>query len=220
MGSAGSGIRKPIGCDSVAAASPSRSAARWRERGSWPTGLLSTAALLALALADAGLLLSSADIIVDAKSGVSGAGKTPSSGRTSRKCTAACRPTVCSVIATAPKSSRASAAPSPSRRTWCRSIAASSRRSTCASRRAPPRTFADVYEAGYEDATFVRLVGASLPEIKHVAHTNFCDIGWRVDPSGRAIVVSVIDNLLKGASGQAVQNLNVMLGLDETAGLL
>ena len=62
---------------------------------------------------------------------------------------------------------------------------------------------------------FVRLTGSALPEIKHVAHTNFCDIGWRVDPSGRAILVSVIDNLLKGASGQAVQNMNVMLGLDE-----
>ena len=65
----------------------------------------------------------------------------------------------------------------------------------------------------------MRLVGSALPEIKHVAHTNFCDIGWRVDPSGRAILVSVIDNLLKGASGQAVQNMNVMLGLDERTGL-
>ena len=46
------------------------------------------------------------------------------------------------------------------------------------------------------------------------------DIGWRVDPSGRAILVSVIDNLLKGASGQAVQNMNVMLGLDERTALL
>ena len=56
-------------------------------------------------------------------------------------------------------------------------------------------------ERAYAGATFVRLVGAALPEIKHVAHTNFCDIGWRVDPSGRAILVSVIDNLLKGAVG-------------------
>ena len=78
----------------------------------------------------------------------------------------------------------------------------------------------DVLEQAYAGATFVRLVGASLPEIKHVAHTNFCDIGWRVDPSGRAILVSVIDNLLKGASGQAVQNMNVMLGLDERTALL
>ena len=62
------------------------------------------------------------------------------------------------------------------------------------------------------DDTFVRLVGSALPEIKHVAHTNFCDIGWRVDPSGRAISCRCIDNLLKGASGQAVQNMNVMIG--------
>ena len=77
-----------------------------------------------------------------------------------------------------------------------------------------------VLQRSYAGAAFVRLAGSSLPEIKHVAHTNFCDIGWRVDPSGRAILVSAIDNLLKGASGQAVQNMNVMLGLDETTGLL
>ena len=78
----------------------------------------------------------------------------------------------------------------------------------------------DVFERAYAGATFVRLTGAALPEIKHVAHTNFCDIGWRVDASGRVVLISVIDNLLKGASGQAVQNMNVMLGLDETVGLL
>jgi N-acetyl-gamma-glutamyl-phosphate reductase len=63
-------------------------------------------------------------------------------------------------------------------------------------------------------------VGSALPEIKHVAHSNFCDIGWRVQPDGRAILVSVIDNLVKGASGQAVQNMNVMLGINEKVGLL
>ena len=78
----------------------------------------------------------------------------------------------------------------------------------------------DVYEDAYGDATFVRITGSALPEIKHVAHTNFCDIGWRVDASGRVVIVSVIDNLLKGASGQAVQNMNVMIGVPETAGLL
>jgi N-acetyl-gamma-glutamyl-phosphate reductase len=72
----------------------------------------------------------------------------------------------------------------------------------------------------YGAEPFIRLTGAALPEIKHVAHTNFCDVGWRVDASGRAVLVSVIDNLLKGASGQAVQNMNVMFGIDETTGLL
>ncbi len=70
-------------------------------------------------------------------------------------------------------------------------------------------------------APFVRLTGRALPEIKHVAYTNFCDIGWRVDESlGRLVMVSVLDNLIKGAAGQAVQNLNILLGLDERAGLL
>ena len=66
---------------------------------------------------------------------------------------------------------------------------------------------------------FVRLTGAELPEIKHVAHTNFCDIGWRVDAAGRQLVmVSCIDNLVKGAAGQAIQNFNVAFGFDETTG--
>src|SRR6187549_137430 len=75
--------------------------------------------------------------------------------------------------------------------------------------------------AAHGDEPFVRLTGASLPEIKHVAHTNFCDIGWKVDETRRRVVlVSVIDNLVKGAAGSAVQNLNVLLGLDERTGLL
>jgi N-acetyl-gamma-glutamyl-phosphate reductase len=76
-------------------------------------------------------------------------------------------------------------------------------------------------EEAYRDAPFVRLTGAALPEIKHVAHTNFCDIGWTVDEvRGRLALIVVLDNLLKGAAGQAIQNLNLMLGLDERTGLL
>jgi N-acetyl-gamma-glutamyl-phosphate reductase len=80
---------------------------------------------------------------------------------------------------------------------------------------------ADALQDAYADAPFVRLTGAELPEIKHVAHTNFCDIGWKVDEARRRVVlVAVIDNLVKGAAGSAVQNLNVLLGLDERTGLL
>jgi len=54
----------------------------------------------------------------------------------------------------------------------------------------------------------------------HVKGTNFCDIGFKLDErNNRIILISAIDNLVKGASGQAVQNMNIMLGLDETAGL-
>jgi N-acetyl-gamma-glutamyl-phosphate reductase len=83
-----------------------------------------------------------------------------------------------------------------------------------------PDAVSAVFETAYAGEHFVRLGGDALPEIKQVVHTNFCDLGWRVDPSGRVVLVSVIDNLLKGASGQAVQNMNVMLGLDERMSLL
>jgi N-acetyl-gamma-glutamyl-phosphate reductase len=73
----------------------------------------------------------------------------------------------------------------------------------------------------YAESPFVRLTGANLPEIKHVAHTNFCDIGWRVDaPGGQLIMAVCIDNLVKGAAGQAIQNFNVMFGFEETTALL
>ena len=59
-----------------------------------------------------------------------------------------------------------------------------------------------------------------LPELQHVAHTNFCDIGFALDASGeRLVVVSCLDNLGKGAAGQAVQNFNGMFGFEETCGL-
>jgi N-acetyl-gamma-glutamyl-phosphate reductase len=78
----------------------------------------------------------------------------------------------------------------------------------------------DAMTSAYADAPFVRLTGNQLPEIKHVAHTNFCDIGWRIGPDGRQVVmVACIDNLVKGAAGQAIQNFNVAFGFDETAGL-
>jgi N-acetyl-gamma-glutamyl-phosphate reductase len=72
----------------------------------------------------------------------------------------------------------------------------------------------------YADSPFVRLTGSDLPEIKHVAHTNFCDIGWRVDrPGGQLVMAACIDNLVKGAAGQAIQNFNIAFGFDETLGL-
>jgi N-acetyl-gamma-glutamyl-phosphate reductase len=74
--------------------------------------------------------------------------------------------------------------------------------------------------AAYAKSPFVRLTGTELPEIKHVAYTNFCDIGWRIDEGSRQLVLVVcIDNLVKGAAGQAIQNFNVAFGFDETTAL-
>jgi len=78
-----------------------------------------------------------------------------------------------------------------------------------------------VYEKAYRDEFFVRYHHDRLPESKFVADTNFCDIGCAlVDGTDRAVIVSTICNLGKGASGQAVQNMNVMRGYDEKEGLL
>jgi N-acetyl-gamma-glutamyl-phosphate reductase len=76
------------------------------------------------------------------------------------------------------------------------------------------------YRTFYRDAPFVQITGMTPPEIRHVVGANDCRIGLAADRrSGRVIVMAVIDNLLKGAAGQAVQNMNLMLGLTETAGL-
>jgi N-acetyl-gamma-glutamyl-phosphate reductase len=78
------------------------------------------------------------------------------------------------------------------------------------------------YQAAYANEPFVRLLnGKALPDTKNVVGTNVIEIAWRLDPrTGRLIVMSAEDNLLKGASGQAVQSLNIMCGFPETAGLI
>jgi len=87
-----------------------------------------------------------------------------------------------------------------------------------------PQTAADVevlYRRFYAGRPMVRIWAAgTLPELQHVAHTNFCDIGFALDKSGRRlVVVSCLDNLGKGAAGQAVQNFNHMLGIEEQTSL-
>ena len=76
-----------------------------------------------------------------------------------------------------------------------------------------------LYEEAYRDEPFVQVV-ADPPSTKHVLGSNLCRICVKVDPrSGRVIAIGVIDNLVKGAAGQAVQALNVLFGLPETTGL-
>ncbi len=80
----------------------------------------------------------------------------------------------------------------------------------------------EVYRNAYRDEAFVRLYEPeTLPDLRGVQYTNFCDIGVRLGADGsRGVVVAAIDNLVKGAAGQAVQNLNLLFGLAETQGLL
>jgi len=81
---------------------------------------------------------------------------------------------------------------------------------------------AAAYKKAYADEPFVRLLeGKALPDTKNVTGTNVIEIAWRLDPrTGRLIVLSAEDNLTKGASGQAVQSLNIVCGWPETAGLV
>ena len=184
-------------------------------------GCYPTAALLALApLADAGLL--NGNVVIDAKSGISGAGKAPSDrthfcenhgsvaayGVFAHQHTAEIEQELGASVTFVPHLV-------PLDRGLLETIYGSLRPGTTSAQ------VTDVLDRAYAAAPFVRLTGSELPEIKHVAYSNFCDIGWRVDePTGRLVMVSAIDNLIKGAAGQAVQNLNILLGLDERAGLL
>ena len=185
-------------------------------------GCYPTASLLALVpLSKAGLIAPGTDVIVDAKSGLSGAGKAPSDrthfsenhGSVSAYAVFGHRHT--------PEMEQALSRPVtfvPHLVPLDRGILSSNY-----VRLLEGTTSAQVaaaFEQAYSSAPFVRLTGSDLPEIKHVVWTNFCDVGWRVDEgTNRAVVVSVIDNLVKGAAGSAIQNFNVMVGIDECAGL-
>ncbi len=85
-----------------------------------------------------------------------------------------------------------------------------------------PENIEKLYREFFTGKPMVRIWPAGkLPELQHVANTNFCDIGFALDAAGkRLIVVSCLDNLGKGAAGQAIQNLNLMLGIEEQTGLL
>ena len=77
-----------------------------------------------------------------------------------------------------------------------------------------------LFESYYDDAPFARIMKSGIPEIKNVVGTNYCDITIKIDlDNGRLIILSVLDNLIKGASGQAVQNMNIMFGFPEQEGL-
>jgi N-acetyl-gamma-glutamyl-phosphate reductase len=184
-------------------------------------GCYPTAALLALEpLVAAGLL--QGPIVVDAKSGISGAGKTPSDrthfsenhgsvsayGVFSHRHNAEIEQEIAVPVTFVPHLV-------PLDRGILETMYVSLKADVTTAQ------VAETLEAAYTDAPFVRLTGSALPEIKHVAHTNFCDIGWRVDePTGRAVLVACLDNLVKGAAGQAVQAFNIVAGLDERTGLL
>ena len=184
-------------------------------------GCYPTTALLAVEpLANAGLV--EGDIIIDAKSGISGAGKTPNErthfserhgsvaayGVFGHRHTVEIEQELGRQVTFVPHLV-------PLDRGILATIYTRVRQGTTAD------VVAAVFEEAYRDAPFVRMRDDDFPEIKQVAYTNFCDIGWTLDTeTDRLILVSCLDNLIKGAAGQAIQNFNVVLEFDERAGLL
>lgn len=183
-------------------------------------GCYPTAAILALQpLAAAGLI--EPGVIIDAKSGVSGAGKTPSERTHFSEIHGSMAAYGVFAHRHAVEIEQEVGLPV----TFVPHLVPIDRGilETIYARLRPGAGAEDVGRAlasAYADSPFVRLTGADLPEIKHVAHTNFCDIGWRISPDGRQLVmVACLDNLVKGAAGQAIQNFNVAFGFPEALGL-
>ena len=183
-------------------------------------GCYPTAAILSLRpLVKAGLL--EPGVIIDAKSGISGAGKTPNERTHFSECHGSLSAYGVFAHRHAAEIEQELGVPV----TFVPHLVPIDRGilETIYARLRPGVGAADVEVAlttAYAEAPFVRLTGSDLPEIKHVTHTNFCDIGWRVDHAGgQLVMVAVIDNLVKGAAGQAIQNFNVAFGLDERLGL-
>jgi len=185
-------------------------------------GCYPTAALLSLLpLNRAGLLDAKAGVIIDAKSGISGAGRAPSDrthfsenhgsvsayGVFKHRHVAEMEQELGATVTFVPHLV-------PLDRGILETIYVTTAAGTTA------QQIADTFDQAYAHEPFVRVVGDALPEIKHVAWTNFCDIGWRFDPdTRRLVIVACLDNLVKGAAGQALQNFNVVCGLDERTGL-
>jgi N-acetyl-gamma-glutamyl-phosphate reductase len=191
--------------------------------GCYPTGaILGLAPLLKQGLVDPG------SIVIDSKSGVSGAGRSPSpahhfpevnEGLMAYKIgTHRHTPEIEQELSALARSAvTVSFTPHliPMNRGILSTIYARFTRETDTAR------LHRLYEEHYGKEPFVRLLPVGrFPNVRNVKGSNFCDIGVYFDPrTGRAVVVTAIDNLVKGASGQAVQNMNLMTGSEETEGL-
>lgn len=190
-------------------------------------GCYPTAALLALVpLAEAGLVESDG-IVIDAKSGVTGAGRTIAAEYLFAEVDDNLRAYKIGQHRHAPEIEQ------QLRPSLGKDVAVTFvphllpiRRGILATTYVRPRAGADVaavahaYEARYGRERFVVLTGDRPPEIRDVVGTNDCALGWACDAKSRTVVlVSAIDNLGKGAAGQAIQNMNAMLGYPETTGL-
>jgi N-acetyl-gamma-glutamyl-phosphate reductase len=180
-------------------------------------GCYPTAAILALApLARAGLL---GDVVIDAKSGVSGAGREPSHGKHFVTVDETVTPYKVGAHRHTPEIEQELGGPAI---TFTPHLVPLAHGELISAYVTPTRAGADVralYDDAYGDEAWVEVVDGP-PGMQEVRETNFCRISLHEDPrTGRIIVFATIDNLWKGTSSQAVQNLNLMFGRDESEGL-
>jgi len=199
--------------------------------GCYPTSIL----LPTVPLLQAGLIKSTG-IIADSLSGVSGAGRNLSTGFMYTECNESARPygipkhrhlseieQELSLVADAQVTVQFSPHLIPINRGILTTLylAPTKKFETEAEETDLTKQITECLATAYTDEPFVRLLPlGSLPDTKNVAHTNYLDLAWRLDRrTGRLIMTSAIDNLVKGASGQAVQSLNLLCKFDETTGL-
>jgi N-acetyl-gamma-glutamyl-phosphate reductase len=191
-------------------------------------GCYPTAALLLLLPLVAGGLIEADDIIIDAKSGASGGGRAPKESMLFCEVAEGLHPYAVASHRHAPEIEQelSGAAGRPLLVNFTPHLVPMNRGEllTTYVRLAPGRTVEDLRRtlgARYAEEPFVRLVPeGAVPATRHVRGSNYCLLGVFADRlPGRAILVSTLDNLVKGSSGQAIQNMNVMFGLPETLGL-
>jgi N-acetyl-gamma-glutamyl-phosphate reductase len=192
-------------------------------------GCYPTAVLLALLPLAKARLIETSDIIIDAKSGVSGAGRTLKQNLLFSEAGEGLSPYGIGNHRHVPEIEQelGLAARAAVTVNFTPHLAPMSRGELCTSyvRLAGKTTAADLRKAlikAYANSPFVHIVeDGVIPATQHVRGSNFCHVGVFADRiKGRAIVVSAIDNLVKGSAGQALQNFNVMYGFDETTGLV
>ena len=188
-------------------------------------GCYTSTSILGLAPLVCGGLIEPTGIIIDAKSGVSGAGRAPKVGTLYAECNESIsaygvgthrhQPEIDQVLSTA--------SGKPVEVLFTPHLTPMNRGILCTMYATPTGTpsqeeLLNAMREFYAGKPFVKVV-EHLPATKHVAHTNFCHMTARVT-RGKVMVLSVTDNLIKGASGVAVQNFNLMAGFDETTALL
>ncbi|HAR96329.1 MAG TPA: N-acetyl-gamma-glutamyl-phosphate reductase [Deltaproteobacteria bacterium] len=187
-------------------------------------GCYPTSAILALApLVREGLV--AGDVFIDSKSGVSGAGREAKMGSLFCEVSEGFRPYNVGVHRHEPEIQKELSKLGPVRIAFTPHLLPINRGilTTIYGRLTRPLDtlgLLDTLKQAYEGEPFVRIMDEGVyPDTRYVRFSNYCDIGGKILDGDRFVIISAIDNLVKGASGQAVQNMNIALGLEETAGL-